>query len=78
MMRFLMASTWDDSRRVLNAHPELINVGAELIDVMLTDPAGALRGLTRSEAETALNEHRAVLMRCQQVGVARAFAETSR
>lgn len=78
MMQFLTAPTWSDSHRVLNAHPELVNLGAELIDVMLTDPTSVLRGLTRSEAETALKKHRAVLVRCQQVGVARAFAEMAR
>jgi hypothetical protein len=75
MMTFLTARTWDDSRDVLNAHPELLNVGVELIDVMLTDPAAVLRGLTRSEAEVALRKHQAVLVRCQQADVASAFAE---
>jgi hypothetical protein len=75
MMAFLTAPTWEGSRRVLDAHPELLSVGIGLIDVMTTDPVTAYPMMARSEAKTGLKVHRAVLVRCQQVGVARAFAE---
>ena len=80
-MSFLHARNWVDSRRVLDTHPELVNVGAEMIDMMLTDPsttALAYRGLSQSDAETLLKTHRNVLARCRQVGVSRAFAELPR
>lgn len=76
LMNFLHAPNWDASRRVLDAHPELVNVGADMIDMMLTDPtttALAYRG--RSDAESLLRLHRTVLARCKQVGVSRAFNE---
>jgi hypothetical protein len=79
LMNFLHAPNWDASRRVLDAHPELLNVGIDMIDMMLTDPATtamAYRG--RSDAETLLRNHRTVLARCKQVGVSRAFAELQR
>jgi hypothetical protein len=79
LMSFLHAPNWADSRRILDAHPELVKVGVEMIDVMLSDPsttALAYRG--RSDAEALLRTHRKVLARCRQVGVSRAFAELPR
>ena len=79
LMDFLHAPNWDSSRRVLNAHPELLNVGVEMIDMMLTDrdtTAMAYRG--RSDAETLLRNHRTVLARCKQFGISRTFAELQR
>jgi hypothetical protein len=78
LMAFLKAGTWDDSRRILNAHPELLNVGPGLIDMMLKDPtlvSMTYPGRTRSEAEALLRKHKTVLARCKQIGVTRAFAE---
>src|SRR6185437_16914259 len=81
LMNFLHAPDWDSSRRVLDAHPELLDVGVEMIDMMLTDPdttALAYRGLPHSDAETLLRNHRNVLARCKKVGVPRAFADLKR
>lgn len=76
LFRFLMAPTWGESRRVLNEHPELLNFGTGVIDILLSqDPNHYYPGRSRSEAVALLKTHRAVLVRCKQVGVARAIAE---
>ncbi len=78
LIAFLTAPTWDDSRRVLNAHQDMLPLWVEVIDVMLTDPTAVYRGMERSKAEKALQAHRQVLLRCQEVGVSRAFADIGR
>ena len=78
LIAFLTARTWDDSHSVLNAHQDMLPLWVEVIDVMLTDPTAVYRGMERSKAEKALQAHRRVLLRCQQVGVSRAFAEIGR
>jgi hypothetical protein len=78
LLTFLRARTWGESRRTLNAHPELLNVGTGMIDMMLKDPITVTMvypDRSRSEAEAALRKHKAVLARCREVGIARAFAE---
>jgi hypothetical protein len=78
LMDFLKAPSWDASRRIVNAHEELINTWVMMVDTMLTDPATVMMlypRQTRSDAIALLKTHRAVLVRCQQVGVAHAFAE---
>jgi hypothetical protein len=64
---FIGARTWDESRRILEAHPEL-----------LTDEADALLGQWIAAAQAQgriLEEHRVLLRRCREVGIPRAFAE---
>ena len=78
LLKFLRARTWDESRRTLNAHPALLNVGTGMIDLMLKDPmtvSMAYPDRSRSEAEAALRKHKALLARCRQVGIGPAFAE---
>lgn len=75
LMSFLTARSWEESRRVLSANQAMLNVWVEMIDVMITDPTMVYRGMGRSEAASMLKKHKLVLMRCQQIGVARAFAE---
>jgi WD40 repeat protein len=80
LMKFLTASTWNESCSVVNAHPELLNVGIDMIDIMLKDPdltSMVYPGRSRSEAEATLRKHKAVLARCQQIGIARTFAQLS-
>ncbi|MGQ9595688.1 MAG: hypothetical protein ACUVXH_14340, partial [Anaerolineae bacterium] len=66
---FLQAGTWPESRRVVKEHPEL-----------LSDEADALLGQLSAAQEDAdtrryLEEHRALLRRCREVGAERAFRE---
>ena len=73
---FLTASSWQDSRSVLNDHPELLNFGADVIDILISkDPNFFYPKRSRSEAIALLKTHRVVLMRCREVGVSRAIAE---
>jgi hypothetical protein len=78
LIAFLTAPTWDDSRRVLNRHQDMLPLWVEVIDVMLTDPTAVYRGMEPARADRTLRAHRQVLQRCQQVGVSRAFAEIGR
>jgi len=69
ILAFIQAQTWDGSRRILEAHPELLSEEADgllgqLIEVQEDD--GARR---------TLEEHRALLRRCREVGLEAAFAE---
>jgi hypothetical protein len=75
LFEFIQAGTWDESRRIVEAHPEL-----------LTDEADALLGKLLDSAqqrndESALRlseEHHTLLRRCCEVGVQEAFAEKTR
>ena len=81
LLKFLRADTWDESRRTLNEHPELLNVGTDMIDGLLKDPMMVSRvypGRSRSAAEAELRKYKALLVRCREVGIASAFAEVSR
>ena len=69
ILAFVRARTWSESRRVVEERPEL-----------LSDAADALLGLLIAAQEDAdvrryLEEHRALLRRCREVGVERAFRE---
>ena len=71
LLAFIQAETWEESRRILESHPEL-----------LTDEADAVLGqlVQAQEDEDArhfLEELRALLRRCREVGIERAFAELS-
>jgi WD40 repeat protein len=73
---FLTASSWQESRSVLNDHPELLNFGPELLDILISkDPNFFYPKRSRSEAIASLRTHRDVLIRCKQVGVSRGIAE---
>ncbi len=69
ILAFLQARTWSESRRVVEEHPEL-----------LSDEADALLGQLIAAQEDAnarryLEEHRALLRRCREVGIESAFRE---
>ena len=69
ILAFVRARTWSESRRVVEERPEL-----------LSDAADALLGLLIAAQEEAdvcryLEERRALLRRCREVGVERAFRE---
>ena len=55
-MAFLTAPTWSDSHNVLTAHPELVELGAEMIDMMLTDPHHGYPTMTRADAGTTIED----------------------
>src|SRR5690606_17416074 len=68
--RFLAAETWDESQRIVEAHPELLSDAAdERFALALEEYAG------NPDAVQMLATHRALLHRCREVGIARAFAE---
>jgi tetratricopeptide (TPR) repeat protein len=69
ILAFVRARTWSESRRVVEERPEL-----------LSDAADALLGQLIAAQEDAdvrryLEEHRALLRRCREVGVESAFRE---
>ena len=69
LQSFLQAHTWDESRRILEQHPEL-----------LTDETDdLLRQLMEAQEDKDtlryLEERRALLRRCREVGIEAAFAE---
>ncbi|WP_448591613.1 CHAT domain-containing protein, partial [Thermoflexus hugenholtzii] len=69
ILAFLQARTWSESRRVVEEHPEL-----------LSDEADALLGQLIAAQEDAsarrdLEERRALLRRCREVGIESAFRE---
>jgi hypothetical protein len=69
---FIQAKTWDEKRRIVEQHPEL-----------LTDEADALLGQLITAAQEQGNEntrqlveqHRTLLHRCREMGTAQAFRE---
>ena len=69
---FIQAETWAESRRIVEAHPELLSDEA---DGLLGQLADAARAQGDENARRVFDEHRALLRRCREVGVERAFAE---
>src|SRR5690242_15061445 len=77
MHRFLRAPVGGGSqRRILSEHPELLNFGIEYIDEIAgNNLALCYPDLTRSDAQAKLKAQRTLLVRCRQIGVARALSE---
>jgi exonuclease VII small subunit len=68
--RFLAAETWDESQRIVEQHPQLLSDEADArfalaLEENADDPDGV----------AFFSEHRSLLQRCREVGIARAFAE---
>ena len=72
LQNFIQADTWDDSRRIVEAHPELLSDEA---DALLGQLVQAAQAQGDEDARRILEEHRALLRRCREAGIARAFAE---
>jgi CHAT domain-containing protein len=72
VQRFIEARTWDESRRAVEEHPELLTDEAGDLLGRLVDVARA-RGY--EQEKRVIEEHRALLQRCQEVGIKAAFAE---
>ncbi|HAJ37425.1 MAG TPA: hypothetical protein DCL15_17280, partial [Chloroflexi bacterium] len=70
--RFIAAASWDESQRIVEAHPELLSEDADVALGMLVEAANAAND---GNSATMFEIHRALLRRCREVGVARAFAE---
>jgi len=68
---FIQADTWDESRRILEAHPELLTDEA---DALLGQLVQAAQAQGDEDARRILEEHRALLRRCREIGVEQAFA----
>ncbi|MEU4490061.1 CHAT domain-containing protein [Streptomyces purpurascens] len=67
LLRFVFAPSWQQSREILERHPELL--GPE-VDAVLADTEA------RDEQEaTAIRQHRALLERCRRLGLVNAFSE---
>lgn len=69
---FVHAQTWKETEDVLEAHPELLE---ERGDRLMAAFVEAARELGDEGSETVLQEHRALLQRCREVGIEEAFAE---
>ncbi len=69
---FIQAETWAASRRIIEAHPELLSDEA---DQLLGRLVALARQQGEAQAEGAFTEHRQLLGHCRQVGVEAAFAE---
>jgi tetratricopeptide (TPR) repeat protein len=68
--RFIAAASWNESQRIVEAHPELLSDEAdERFALALDEYAG------NPDAVQLLTEHRALLRRCREAGIARSFAE---
>jgi 2-oxo-4-hydroxy-4-carboxy--5-ureidoimidazoline (OHCU) decarboxylase len=66
------AETWAETQDVLEAHPELLE---ERGDRLMGAFIEAARELGDEESEEILQEHRALLERCREVGMEEAFGE---
>ena len=69
LLSFVQAKTWPESRRIVEEHPELLGDEADALLAQLLDAQendGACR---------AVEEHRTLLRRCRETGIAAAFAE---
>ncbi len=72
LQAFIQARTWEESRRLLDQHPELLSDEADALLGRLQDAA---RARSDEHALRILEQHRVLLRRCREVGAARAFAE---
>ncbi len=72
LQAFIQARTWEESRRLLDQHPELLSEEADALLGRLQDAA---RARSDEHALRILEQHRVLLRRCREVGAARAFAE---
>ena len=72
LQEFIQARTWDDSRRIVEAHPELLTDEA---DALLGQLVQAAQAQGDENARRLFGEHRALLRRCREAGIPRAFAE---
>ncbi|MBN1483898.1 MAG: tetratricopeptide repeat protein [Chloroflexia bacterium] len=68
---FLLAGTWNESRRIVEEHPELLS---DRVDAMIGQMLAALE---ESPARSLLEAHCTLLRRCREVGVGAAFAPTA-
>ncbi|WP_287910895.1 hypothetical protein [Chloroflexus sp.] len=69
---FITANTWNESQRIVEQHPELLSDEA---DELLSHWLEAARSQGDASAVRVLEEQRALLRRCREVGVAQAFVE---
>ncbi|MFH8939500.1 CHAT domain-containing protein [Streptomyces griseosporeus] len=67
LFRFVFAPSWQQSREILERHPELL--GPEVDAVLASTEA------RDEEAATAIRQHRALLERCRRLGLVNAFSE---
>ncbi|MGB9724265.1 MAG: CpXC domain-containing protein, partial [Chloroflexia bacterium] len=72
LQQFIQADTWAESRRILEAHPELLSAEA---DALLEQLVQAALAQGDENARRIFEEHRALLRRCREVGIEQAFAE---
>ncbi|GAH13983.1 unnamed protein product, partial [marine sediment metagenome] len=68
----VQARSWDESHRIVCAHPELLDRQAVVLLARLRDVA---REQDESSAAVLFEEHRALLVQCQELGLVRAFAD---
>ncbi|MBC7243099.1 MAG: hypothetical protein H5T60_11720, partial [Anaerolineae bacterium] len=71
LQAFIQARTWGESRRILEAHPELLNDEA---DALLGGLITVAQAQGDEDARRVFEEHRDLLRRCREVGVEQAFA----
>jgi hypothetical protein len=71
IIAFIQAPTWDESRRILEAHLELLSDEA---DQLLAQLIEAAREQNDADAEKMLAEHRDLLQRARRDGIDVAFA----
>jgi CHAT domain-containing protein/cytochrome c peroxidase len=69
---FVQARNWDESRRVAEEHPELLTDEADELMGHLVEAAHTQGD---KNGERILEEHRALLRRCKELGAEAAFAE---
>ena len=68
---FINAKTWSESQRLVEQHPELLSDQA---DALLGQLVEAAQAQSDENARRTFEQHRALLRRCREVGVEKAFA----
>ncbi|MBN1149042.1 MAG: CHAT domain-containing protein [Anaerolineales bacterium] len=72
IQEFIQARDWGSSRRVVEAHPELLG---EEADGLLAQMIAAAQAQGDANAAAVFEEHRDLLRRCRETSVEQAFAE---
>ncbi|MEJ5241402.1 MAG: CpXC domain-containing protein, partial [Anaerolineales bacterium] len=72
LFAFIQAKTWDESRRILEQHPELLTDEA---DALLEQLIQAAKAQQDENARQLFEQHRNLLRRCREVGIEAAFQE---
>ncbi|HOG48083.1 MAG TPA: hypothetical protein PLJ35_06740 [Anaerolineae bacterium] len=73
--QFVNSEDWDEARRIVEEHQDLLGNQAQQL---LAENINDYRSTNRDDVADYLEEHRAILQRSREIGIAQAFEEAER